>query len=167
MDTHILVWIPETIKGKPVTIDNFGELLIKLPYSPKAYQYIDNGIVRQEGSNPIKSGWVLMTTDVISGSRNKSFADQELWVESLNKNGQTGYRVLKIAEAIVCIVAEYLRSKESTKRLFSNDPFTYTRCQENVEGYQVGVGGFARCGLLVRTCSFDEVSPGVAGLRDL
>ena len=166
IDTHMLVWIPETIKGKPLTIDTFGALLKeKQEFSNSAtgYGYIPNSIIQQEGNKPIKCGWVLMTTDVIPGSRNKSFADQELLVESLNKNGQTGYRVPKMAEAIVCIAAEYLRSK---KRLFSNDPSTYTRCQENVQGFQIIVGYFKEYGLDVDKNHDDDDDIGVAALRE-
>ena len=165
IDTHMLVWIPESIKGKSVTIDNFGALLKEQPefsHNPTGYGYIWNSNVQQEGSNPIKSGWKLMTNDVIPGSRNKKMAEQLILVESLNKNGQTGYRVPKTAEAIICIAAEYLRSK---KRLFSDEPTTYTRCQENVQGYQVVVGGFDPSGLFVCN-STDCVSIGVAGLRE-
>ena len=171
IDTHMLVWIPETIKGKPVTIDNFGALLKAKPefcYNATGYRVIWDEIVQQEGSKLVKSGWVLMTTDVISGSRNKSLAEQKLLVESLNKNGQTGYRVPKIAEAIICINAQYLRSKESKKRLFSTEPWTYTRCQENVQGFQTIVGRFAPSGLYVyvtRNYS-DGDDIGVAGLRE-
>ena len=171
IDTHMLVWIPETIKGKPITIDNFGALLKAKPefcYNATGYRVIWDEIVQQEGSKLVKSGWVLMTTDVISGSRKKSFAEQKLLVESLNKNGQTGYRVPKTAEAIICIAAQYLRSKESKKRLFSDEPWTFTRCQENVQGLQTMVGGFAPSGLSVWFTRNDDRygAIGVAGLRE-
>jgi len=87
-------------------------------------------------------------------------------VESLNKNGQTGCRVPKTAEAIICIAAQYLRSKESKKRLFSDEPETYTRCQENVQGFQTIVGAFAPFDLLVALNDYDHDHIGVAGLRE-
>lgn len=163
-DTHMLVWISETIKGKPVTIDSFGQLLKERPEffkNQNGYQSIWNSIVQQEGSNTIKSGWVLMTTDVLPGSRYKSYDTQKALVENLNESIQLGYRVPKTVEAIACMVAEYLRSG---KRLFSDAPWTYTRCQENVQGHQVAVGGFAPAGLhVIHPHAYGCI--GVAGLR--
>ena len=167
MDTHMLIWIPKSINGKPLTIDSFGEFLKQQPEfanNPTGYRRIGDHIAQQEGGNQIKSGWVLMTTDVIPDSRKKSYDKQQKMVANLNKSGQTDYRVPKTGEAIVCIMADYLRSK---KRLFSDDPWTYTRCQENVRGYQVIVGGFASSGLSVDDHICNCGSIGVAGLREL
>ena len=166
IDTHMLVWIPETIKGKPVTIDNFGLLLKEqqeFSRRPTGYGHIFNPIAQQEGGKSIKSGWVLMTTDVIPDSRNKRFFEQLILLENLNKNGQTGYRVPKIAEAIICIAAEYLRSK---KRLFSDEPLTYTRFEDRVRGYQVIVGGFTPSGLRVDLILNNDEQFGIAALRE-
>ncbi len=168
IDTHMLVRIPETIKGKPITIGNLGALLkeqLEFFHHESGYRLIENLIVQQEGDKPIKSCWVLMTTDVIPYSRNETYDRLLILVNSLNKkNGQTGYRVSKTVEAIVLLAAEYLRSK---KCLFSDETLTYTRCQENVQGYQVVVGGFALSGLRVDGNNYDYDNIGVAGLRDL
>ena len=166
VDTHMLVWIPESINGKKLTLDSFGKLLKQQPEfanNPTGYRRIGGHIAQQKGGNQIKSGWVVMTTDVIPDSRNKSYAKQQKMVANLNKSGQTDYRVPKAGEAIVCIMADYLRSK---KRLFSDDPWAYTRCQENVGGYEVVAGGFASSGLSVCINNFDHEYIGVAGLRD-
>ena len=57
-------------------------------------------------------------------------------------------------------MAEYSRSKN---RLFSESPWTYTRCQENVQGYQIIVGGFAPAGLYVNHIhGYGNVNVGVA-----
>src|SRR5665647_229061 len=132
MDTHMAVWIPESINGKPLTIDSFGLLLKQQPEfseNETGYQYLWNNIVQQMGSNSIKSGWVLMTTDVIPESRRKSFAEQQELVKKLNKDGHPAYRVPNAGEAIISIYAKYLMSG-TKKRLFSDESYTYTRCQE-------------------------------------
>lgn len=164
MDTHMLVWIPETIKGKVVTIDSFGKFLkqeLGFEGNRPGYEAIRDDIAQQEGGNPIKSGWVLMTNDVIPDSRSKSYAEQQELVASLNKLGQTGYRVPKTGEAIVCIMAEYLRYNWYFTR------FTNTRCQENIGDYQVVVGDFVSSGLSVAYYNSDSDEIGVACLREL
>lgn len=162
IDTHMLVWIPETINGKPVTTQNFG-LLLKNKIN---YDYLGRLNIQE----PLKSGWVLMTTDVVPGSRNQYYTNQKILVENLNKNGQTGYRIPKTAEAIICIAAEYLRSK---KLLFGRE--TYTHCQEmDGYGYQVTLGNFSpwnppclqsNCDIWIARFGGEPI--GVAALREL
>ena len=167
MDTHMLVWIPESVKDKPLTIDSFGLLMKQQPEfssNPEGYQYVSNEVVQGIGSDSIKSGWVLMTTDNIPDSRSKSFSDQQELIKKLNKDGKTDYRLPHAGEAIVSIYAKYLKSG-TKKRLFSNKPWTCTRCQENIRGSQVVVGGFALSGLFVRKNFYVSGNFGVAGLR--
>lgn len=125
MDTHMLIWIPETINGKTVTINSFIELLKQQAESSESKIDIAiwNRIIQQEGGKQLKSGWVLMTTDIILGSRDKSYFRQIKLIAELNGNGQTNYRISKTGEAIVFIMADYLKSK---KRSFNCDPWTYT-----------------------------------------
>jgi hypothetical protein len=52
------------------------------------------------------------------------------------------------------------------ERLFNDDPYTYTRCQENIEGLKVIVGGFAAAGLDIRNDIYDYGDIGVAALRN-
>lgn len=165
LETHMLVYIPETLKGKPITLDNFGLLLKEQPeFSGGAmrcnWHWALN--ITREGSTPVKSGWVLMLKDIIPGSLGRSYASQKSMVESLNKNGQTGYRFPKVAEAIISIMAEYLRSK---KRLFGDAPLTYMRCGENFKDLVALLGGFAPSGLNIRNDIFGDDGIGVAGLR--
>ena len=165
MDTHVLTWIPETINGKTVTINSFIELLKQQAESSesKIDIVIWDRIIQQEGSKQLKSGWVLMTKDIIPGSRDKSYFRQIELITELNGNGQTNYRVPKTDEVIVCIMADYLKSK---KRSFSSDPWTYTYCQEYINNHQVLVGGFTTSGFIV-CCSRDCSNVGVAALWEL
>jgi hypothetical protein len=83
---------------------------------------------------------------------------------NLAKRSGIPYEIPTTPQAITCILAEYFRSKT---RLFSDNPLTYTRCQEKVQGYHLVVGGFAPAGLDVdyhyRIYDYDDV--GVAALR--
>lgn len=169
MDSHILVWIPETINGKALTIENLGKLLkLQTEFSSNlmGYRSWDN-TARKDGFESVKSGWILMTTHILPDSRNKSYIEQQGIVVNLNKSGQTDYRLPKAGEVIVCIIAEYLRSK---KRLFDGDDgknYTYTRCQEIFGDNQVAVGGFESRGLRVAAITSDYHAVGVACILEL
>ena len=86
-----------------------------------------------------QSHWVLMTTDVIPTSRNKSYAQQQQLVRKY-----AHYQVPQTLEAATCILMEHVKE---AKHLYSDDPWTYTRCQEQTAGSQNAVGGFGPSGL--------------------
>lgn len=170
IESHMLVWIPKTIKGKILTIKSFGELLKQRDEffkNPTGYGSFWYSVFQQEGFKSIKSGWVLMTTDVIPGSGDKTYSNQGIMVKNLYK---TCYEIPKVGEAVVCIAVLYFKTK---KRLFSDQPLTYTRCQEYVNhAYVVVVGGFQPSGFVVKRLwnnsnYSNEFHTGVAALRRL
>lgn len=145
METHMLVWVPEAISGKSLTLISFGELLKQtqeFSENPQGYRRIWSSIIVQKGEKPIKSGWVLMTTKVIPETFDKSYADQETFVKSLE------YELPKIGEAVICIASFYLKNKI---RLFQKQ--SYIRCQEHVndkcETNYVTIGNFQESGFSV------------------
>ena len=159
-ETHVLVRMP-----KGLTLNKLGELAKKyFPNTVYGYSYIWSEIVDELGDKPAnESVWLLMTTKEIDNSRSKSYIEQQAIVADLAIRAQVPYAVPTTLEAATCILAEYSRSG---KRLFNNEPLTYTRCQEKVQGYQVLVGGFgfARAGLDVDCNSGNDVDIGVAAL---
>jgi hypothetical protein len=80
-----------------------------------------------------ESVWLLMTKNVLQGSRSKSYSQQKNIVAQLAETTGVLYQVPTTLEAATCILAEYSRSEN---RLFSDNPWTYTSCQENVQGRQ-------------------------------
>jgi hypothetical protein len=181
METHMLVFIPKFINRKPLTLKSLGDLAKQhyfqdVPDNEEGYRFFWSALADAIGNNTIeKSGWRLMTTDVLEGSRNKRFDDQspgqgptqKQCVADLAKKAAVDYEVPTALDAATCILAQYF--KDSHTRLFSDDPWTGTRCQENVDNfYQVVVGGFAPSGLGVSydDCSDDGIL-GVAALRKL
>ncbi len=50
-------------------------------------------------------------------------------------------------------------------RLYGDKPWTFTRCEESVKGYQIVVGGFVTDGLLVNFSDGDYDFIGVGPLR--
>ena len=108
-----------------------------------------------------------MTRDVLPGSRWKSYADQcALVSDHANRTGLP-YEVPGALEAAVVMLLHHVRSGE---RLYSDNPYTYTRCRESVvvddNDYPVVVGGFSSGGLSVfHYYAYNYYDLGVAGLR--
>jgi hypothetical protein len=166
-DTHLLVLMPATVDGAPFTLNLLGELIQR----PKngghetGYRYYGKDTKAQFGAaSPDRSYWLLMTRDVLEGSRSKSYSAQKALVEShASRTGQP-YAMPGALEAATAILMHHVRTGE---RLFSVDPYTYTRCQELAEGkYPVVVGGFESSGLHVYSNICGSSShDGVAGCR--
>ena len=164
-DSLMLVRLPKTLNGQ-LTLKSLGELAKRyFPDSDTGYDFIWSPVVVELGDKSIdKSRWVLMTKDVLPGSRNESYAKQKDIVADLAQKALISYEVPEILEATVCILAQYFGSNT---RLFSDSPRTYTRCKENVQGHQVVVGGLASAGLEVNRNFYysDDDNIGVAALR--
>jgi hypothetical protein len=138
-DTHLLVLIPATVNGEPFSLDLLGEL-IRHPrgggYSTK-YGYYDPTVQEQFGTqSPERSYWVLMTRDVLAGSRSETYASQRALVAGHANRTGLPYELPGVLEAATAILSHYVRSGE---RLYTDAPMTtdapstYTRCQEQVE----------------------------------
>jgi hypothetical protein len=149
-DTHLLVLIPATVGGVPFTLTQLGEL-IKRPknggHSTK-YSYDDERIEAQIGAqSPPRPYWLLMTRDVLPGSRRAGYARQKKLVAGYASRKSVPYELPSVLEAATAILIHHAREGE---RLFGDAPWTYTRCQEVVDGHNPAiVGGFGSSGLVV------------------
>lgn len=169
-ETHMLVLIPKTVNDQPLTLAHLGEL-VKAPKEGHAISYRSIGIPdfisneHYQQATP-KSHWVLMTKDVIEGSIAESYPDQQARIAELNKETGLNYEVPNVLDAAICIFMHYVRSKE---RLFNDKlglPYTFTRCQENINGYLVGIGYFTSAGLCLGSCTIETTAGcGVGALR--
>ena len=163
-DTHILFYNPQQVNGQSHTVNNI-EKLVKSSKEGNAtvYRYIFCMIANEYGDTPNEKGeWILMTKDVLPGSRNKTYDKQQSLVKDLSKKAQVEYLVPKLTEAITGIFAEFVRSGTC---LYSNNPWTYTRCQEQIVGNPLVVGGFAPGGLFI--CSLSRFGSGNCGVGAL
>ena len=160
-ETHLLVLVPQTVNGQPLTFKTLGELVQKpLQGHATNYSYFYLGVYTDPAAPP--SHWVLMTRDVIEGSRNKRYQTQQAL---LSQKGQGFYRVPTIIDATVCIFMEYVRT---ATRLYSDSPWTFARCQEKYSAdCQLGVGGFGAGGLNISHDGADDMFIGVGGSRKL
>ena len=162
-ETHILVYRPERINGKPNTVNNIGKL-VPMDGKPTGYRFICD--VEEHGDTPATEGkWLLMTKDVLPGSLGKRYADQQELVKQLSQQTGVEYEVPHLLDTITCIFAEY---KRSGKYLYGNN--TYTRCQERAtqgwpQGWPLLAGGFACEGLFVYGSCFNDDDYGVGALR--
>ena len=174
-DTHLLVLIPATVDDMSFNLNLLGEL-VRIPKErgyPTGCSHYPSDVQGQFGvQSPTRSYWVLMTRDVLEGSRSKSYVAQKTLVAAHAKRTGLPYELPGILEAATVILSHYVRSGE---RLYADDPWTYTRCQElvawnNGSKCPVTVGGFSSGGLDVRSdCSAVGISSshyrGISSLR--
>lgn len=162
--THMLVLIPKTVNEEALTLNTLGELVKKPKVGNKTqYRYIRDELIEEHGKTPLEeSTWVLMTKDVLEGSRGKTRTDQLALASE-----KPGYLAPKLLEAAICIFMKYVVSGE---RLFYTDkePWTYTCCLEQTAGWRkLVVGGFSPAGLYASASShYGSLKlVGVAALR--
>jgi hypothetical protein len=168
-DTHLLVLVPATVDGRPFTLDLLGDL-IKSPQrggSETQYEYYDSAVQKELGAkSPGSSYWVLMTRDVLPGSRNKTYDAQKELVAAHASRLRLPYKMPDALSAATAILLHHARTGE---RLYKDAPSTYTRCQERLlkNRYPVVVGGFSSGGLNVfyDTHYVHDYGSGVSCLR--
>lgn len=184
-DTHMLVYIPSSVNGKDIngneitkeiTLSSLGDLVEKRLSKEggsrrvAGYRYIWDKVLEKLDKPVEEVHWMLMTKDVlggmdtgVNGSRGKTYTVQQEMVKKLSKDSDVDYVVPKTLEAVAAIISQFLRTNE---HLFGQGDrlWTYTRCEENIGGYQLVVGGFAPVGLYVLS-NVDCGVSGVAGLR--
>lgn len=164
IDVDWLVWIPETINGKPLTLKVIGELVKEyFPTTEEGYRCIVDQLLEEGNDKPItKSHWLLMTGELIPDSTNKSFADQK---ELISKAGGP-YEMPNIVKAVICIFAAHLKSGRK-EYPFGRNPWSYICCQEKINGQQVIVGGFYDSGLDVADRDDVSSSLGTTAQREI
>jgi hypothetical protein len=173
-NTHLLALIPAAVDGEPFSL-NLLEELIQRPKGggyPTRYRYYAGNVQATLGDQlpdvdpSTGSYWVLMTRDVLPGSRNETYSHQQALVATHARRTGLAYELPGVVEAATVILSHYVRSGE---RFYTD---AHTRCQELVDGqYPPVVGGFSLRGLLVLSGHDGDdrsgVICGVSGLRKL
>ena len=166
-ETHLLVLIPNTVNGKPFTMDYLGELIQK-PKSGHSTKYRVYSDYAKEalGDQSYLSHWVLMTRDIIPGSRNEKYSKCcDLIANHSNKTGLP-YELPHLLEVTASILMHYVKT---VGRLYSDKPLTYTYSQDvDKYNHSLCVGDFRPGGLYV--CDYHFIrfyisALGVAGCR--
>jgi hypothetical protein len=162
-ETQLLMLIPKTINGEPLNLNTLGRLFkAKFPDigNETGCRCIWDQI-KNNAKNHGKSKWVLMTRDVIEGSRNRTFREQRALI---GRKGQNKYKLPLVLDAVACILLEYVRSRGQT-RLYVDEPTTLTWCQE-VGGFPVVVGNFGPTGLSIDLMpDYESDRIGVAAIK--
>lgn len=145
--THILVWIPATLNGKPLTLNSLYQFF-KTHNCQGGFAAYGEKTMLLYGNEPVENtGWVLMSKFPLPGSSGKSYSDQKRMVAQLGN-----YEVPKILEATFCIFAQFYKSGEY---LYDS---TYIRCQEPTDNKQEVIGNFDPSGLNVGE-DWSQVTP--------
>ena len=165
-DTHLLVLIPAAVGGVPFTLNLLGELIQHPSHGghKTEYRYYNERVKAQIGAaSPPRSYWVLMTRDVLPGSRSEVYADQKALVAGYASRESVPYVLPSVLEAATAILMHHAREGE---RLFGDEPWTFTCCQEVVDGRDPAVvGGFESSGLPVYDFYYASYCHGVACCR--
>ena len=107
-----------------------------------------------------ESYWFLMTNDVIEGSRNKSFQEQKDLVSN-KTNGKCDLPAY--LEALVGCALHHVKNGE---HMLNQERYTWTRCQDLVNGWPIAVGGLGGLSVFHNTYSlFHYVNSGALALR--
>jgi hypothetical protein len=174
-DTHLLVLIPSTVAGKAFTLDLLEELTQDPRENGHRTQYFLYDDAVQQSSGDVYSSssyWVLLTRDVLPGSRNEPYEVQQALVAARSSHvDDPPYAIPNVLEAATAILSYYVRSGE---RLYEGDsdalPSTSTRCTallEDASGHPslFTVGRFCARGLVFLSGFDDDAEFGVSCLR--
>lgn len=99
--------------------------------------------------------YAVMTIDVIPESRYKSYEEQIRLLP-------VGYEVPSVFDAARALL---WANRRSGRRCLSDEPRTFTRCKETIEGYQIVIGNFSPYGLSIHGHFYDSDYIGLAGWR--
>ncbi len=105
------------------------------------FRYIWDGFTDAHGNDALSSTKrIVITNNVLNNTRKKSLDDQKALV------GDLGCRLPRTLEVAALCTTTFIATG---KRLYNDSPNTYTRCEENVQGRQMIVGGLSAAGLCV------------------
>ncbi|MBS0649277.1 MAG: hypothetical protein JSS10_08660 [Verrucomicrobia bacterium] len=163
-ETHLLMLIPKTVNGQPLTL-NFLEELMTHPKQGRAtkYKHYWDKIKQKYGEAQLQNSyWILLTKDIIPESRDfKRYVDLKPLLEKAN----VAYEIPRLLEVSVSIFMEYLRTG---KKLYNDEPGSLCCCQERIEDFSLFVGYFSPVGLCIDGQRLHIYLPeffGVGGLR--
>lgn len=120
MDTHMLVYLPVMVDGRPLTL----KLLRELPKTSV------NLSTRPEfeslGDQVVEAGWVMMSNHSILASKGLGLDKQQTTITDLAKRASANYVFPRALDVTVCILARIALSQMY--------PFcdTLIRCQEEI-----------------------------------
>jgi hypothetical protein len=155
-----------------LTLNSLGALVQSnghFLHTEEGYKHMDSEVADECGNTQTgPSHWVLMTKDVLPGSKDKSYQEQQAIVAALRERSGLSYVVPKLLPATACIFMNYLTSPQDARLfLFSTNPWTLTRCQPVSDRQMFMIGWFDPDGFEVfGTFGYPHDCCGVAVLRE-
>lgn len=158
-ETHIACWIPEKVNGIDLNLNSIGEF-IKKPLHGHAgdYSRVSLPKIAEYGSATVKKGhWILLTKNIIKGSKNKSQEEQKKFLKAY-----PGYEMPIMLSTVIALLIHHAK----TGKYFYSVEWDFTRCQEKNRGESWAVAGIENEGIYIYTYRDTEGDPGVGGLRN-
>lgn len=148
---ELLTLIPKTLTNKPLSLS-----LMKQLSSNRLFLFDDD--IVDETVGEFKSHFVVLSREVLHGTRNKEFSEQQELVH------QKGYEVPNLIDAVVSILMNNMITGEFLyPGSLEEGRWTYTRVLEkNKYGARIIVGGFGDNGLYVDSYEFNFDTVGTA-----
>lgn len=165
IDTHVILWMPSTLNGEPIDVNNLEKMAQSDAFGENkmGYDFIYDPIRTDAAINQSLEGgyWLALYKKPVAGGQ--SFSDQKKYIA----DNCPGYEVPKTREVIACSFMQYGCSGDKKERILAREnAVCYSRCEEEIEGYQVDVGSLDSSGLDVHySCYDDYVYMGVCPVR--
>jgi hypothetical protein len=117
---------------------------------------------------PSEGEWILISKDVLEGSRNTGYLKQVAMIQELSKKSFADYQIPTFRAAIAATFLHKIATGEDLFPLnYEEDRPTYTFVQERVGDWRLIVGGFCPQGLYVGMTCLPRNSQGIAVQRKL
>ena len=146
----MLTLIPETINKEPLTLSSIDRFVSdckngKNTFKSNYEDLLSNSGINDETVKPFKAHFVMLSKDVLEGTRGKNFVTQEKLVK------EAGFEIPNLIDTVVSV---FLHNLETGDFVYpdrsSVHQCTFTRVQErNSRGHQIVVGNFSALGLNV------------------
>lgn len=148
----ILLYIPQRVrfsnKEQDFNLNTLKEI------AGDSFRFFSSITKKQFGDRPGPGRWVLIDKTVIPESRGKTYEAQQKMVEE---------RGCSLSSALEIVTLNLMVFGLTGERLYGQEPWTYIRCLEKVDGqHPVIVGGFSSSGLTVSCSTFNIANDGVS-----
>jgi len=146
----MLTWIPETINGQELTLSSIDRFVSDSKNDKDKFKSIfknplSDYVINDKTVKPFKAHWVMLSKDVLDGTRKQNFATQEKLVR------ERGFEIPNLIDVVVSVLLHNLKTGDFMYPDYSSDQEpAYTSVQDkNNGGDLIVVGLFSADGLYV------------------
>jgi len=157
-DTHVLVLIPETVNGKPLSLNHLNDCIPNretkfCALSVDDWSDVQIALGEILNVNVTKSYWVLVSKETFTRSNVPAQMDESI------KNYKD-YEIPRAIEVVTCILAAFFTTQT---HLFNNSG-NFTHCCDPFK-YRICVGSLPPRGIFLNHMEFDENKNGCVAVR--